>query len=459
MAVGYGVSGVWLILCGLIVFLVHKLTDGEDKANMTGRMPALVAESLFVVILFAVGIILRMKGLSGAGEEAAYFELTQVAEGQTIPAVVHGAVYLYLQLLHLVYWIFGNHFIAGIWLQIALQMVAGFFLYRAVRRISGVIPSLVLLGVVMAVPLAVTESLTLSPKMLFLAIFALILYICAGCISGRKNPGACLFTGLCIAVVCYLDIMGIALLLVAIVGILLKRGEDDRSFGGRFVGSLLCMLGCAIGFALLIFADAYASGKDWMSVLNAWWELYSPSAFAIPRELNLSNLSVEFLFLLLVLALGIFSYWCRFETENQSIWILLAIALILLKCFGMTTSELDGYLNLYIVLATLAGAGIGGMFGFSGEDEDELRPLAKIDMEEDVPVVKEKPASKEVPLPVKEPEQETKPELQPQKVKFIENPLPLPKKHVKKVLDYDLELVEGQDDFDLNVDENDDYDI
>ncbi len=48
---------------------------------------------------------------------------------------------------------------------------------------------------------------------------------------------------------------------------------------------------------------------------------------------------------------------------------------------------------------------------------------------------------------------------EPPKVKFIENPLPLPKKHVKKVLDFDRELEEGQDDFDIAVDENDDYDI
>jgi len=45
------------------------------------------------------------------------------------------------------------------------------------------------------------------------------------------------------------------------------------------------------------------------------------------------------------------------------------------------------------------------------------------------------------------------------KVQFIENPLPLPKKHVKKVLDFDRELEDGQDDFDIEVDENDDYDI
>ena len=42
---------------------------------------------------------------------------------------------------------------------------------------------------------------------------------------------------------------------------------------------------------------------------------------------------------------------------------------------------------------------------------------------------------------------------------MIENPLPLPKKHVKRTLDYGREVPEGKYDFDLEVDEKDDFDI
>ena len=45
------------------------------------------------------------------------------------------------------------------------------------------------------------------------------------------------------------------------------------------------------------------------------------------------------------------------------------------------------------------------------------------------------------------------------KVHMIENPLPLPKKHVKRTLDYSREVPEGKYDFDLEVDEKDDFDI
>lgn len=43
-------------------------------------------------------------------------------------------------------------------------------------------------------------------------------------------------------------------------------------------------------------------------------------------------------------------------------------------------------------------------------------------------------------------------------IQFIENPLPLPKKHEKKVLDYTVELTDETAEFDIEVAADDDYD-
>ena len=55
-------------------------------------------------------------------------------------------------------------------------------------------------------------------------------------------------------------------------------------------------------------------------------------------------------------------------------------------------------------------------------------------------------------------EQETAVTTEPEKPRFIENPLPLPKKHQKRTLSYRVEVGEGKDDFDISVDEDDDFD-
>lgn len=49
-------------------------------------------------------------------------------------------------------------------------------------------------------------------------------------------------------------------------------------------------------------------------------------------------------------------------------------------------------------------------------------------------------------------------EIAPTETVFIENPLPLPKKHVKKIMDYPRKIAEDKLSYDIEVDENDDYD-
>ena len=44
-------------------------------------------------------------------------------------------------------------------------------------------------------------------------------------------------------------------------------------------------------------------------------------------------------------------------------------------------------------------------------------------------------------------------------VQFIENPLPLPKKHVKKVMDYKFEPEEHLMKYDIEVSDDDDFDL
>ena len=45
-----------------------------------------------------------------------------------------------------------------------------------------------------------------------------------------------------------------------------------------------------------------------------------------------------------------------------------------------------------------------------------------------------------------------------QNVELLENPLPLPKKHEKKIMDFQVENLD-EDDFDFEVSETDDFDI
>lgn len=495
--VGFGICLLWLLLVCFVVFLMHKLMAGQAALRGNLKMPALVAESMTAVLLFAAGIFFRVSSLPGAGESAAYLEMALVAEGHVIPQVVHGSVYLYLQLLHFVCVVFGNKLMAGIWLQVVLQMLAGVFLYLAVRRLSGPVAALTMTAFLMAGPMMVKDALLLSPKMLFLLIYAFVMFLCALCVSGGKHPVFCFISGIAVSVVCYLDIMGITLLSLLFGGILMKRREEE-SLPRRIGAAALCLLGCCAGFAAVIVSDAFASAKGIANVLGAWGSLYQPVAFGLPTAANATASTADVLILLLLMSVGVFSYWCSHREERQSVWILSALSLIALQCYGMTTGEMEGFSLLYVLFAALAGVGLSSIFlktetgaekelssDFVVEDLEtaegetvletgEITPTETAEPE-DVKATAEPEKEKITELVEPEETEKTQETAEPEKmleipapeeegakrreVKMLDNPLPLPRKHVKKVLDYDRLPAKGQDDFDLIVDENDDFDI
>ena len=54
---------------------------------------------------------------------------------------------------------------------------------------------------------------------------------------------------------------------------------------------------------------------------------------------------------------------------------------------------------------------------------------------------------------------EDKPEDKQETPRYFENPLPLPKKHVKREMDYQYPVEEKDMKYDMEVPENDDFDI
>jgi hypothetical protein len=112
---------------------------------------------------------------------------------------------------------------------------------------------------------------------------------------------------------------------------------------------------------------------------------------------------------------------------------------------------------LYIVFTVLAGIGIENIFIKEKEDVFEpvvnsvsvANPVARVVAEKKVKAEVEVPAEAAIPAPEQK---------QTVTIQFLENPLPVPKKHTPKTLDYRLQGEDG-DQFDLDVSEEDDFDI
>jgi hypothetical protein len=179
-------------------------------------------------------------------------------------------------------------------------------------------------------------------------------------------------------------------------------------------------------------------------VLSAWLYLYQPKEGGFnPALTEVPVTFAEAAVLAVLFSLGVFGFWCSKHRDCLGICTLLASLTAAAAGFGIFTEEMPGELPLYLFCIFLAGIGIEECFR---KDDRISEPAA-----EAVEV-------SETSVSVTEAAEKTSAQKQP-KSSYIENPLPLPPKHKKRVLDYDFALENGKENFDVAVSEEDDFDI
>lgn len=482
----YGIllAGVIALVEGLLVLLVHKLVtaSAEKEQESHSKIVPLICEAIVILAFLVVGVLVRIEGLrniTNIDESMIYFEFAKVANGQSIPQIVHGAVYFYLQLLHMLFVFLGNKIAMAFWMQVILQLLAVLVLYRAVRRLIGKLPSVIMFVLLMCSTWMVQEVLYLSPNIILLLCFAIVLWIISlGAKASKIHFSAWLVIGALVATVSYIDISGLTLLL-PMVGALftfdvLKREGIRRSFSALGMS----VLGFVLVFSGIIIIDAVASGKNILNVFLAWFQVYVPGYFQLGYALDGMNfyLLIENVVVFALLLVGVFTFWCRKETEKISLWICEIILVLLAQCFQLTTVEADGKVFLYVFIAILTSIGIAEMFVVNKAEvieedavidtteemevvdmeqpdaETQLLDEEKVQSDEETQSLEVEQIEKVQPVEVQPVEEE------PPVIEYIPNPLPLPKKHEKKVLKYAVDSKE-EDDFDFKIEDDDDFDI
>lgn len=438
-----GIVCLSFVLTACVFLLVRRIANRcGGKGNSVRKA---VAEAVIAVLLVAAGVTLRVLFLDKGMEEAAYFDMAQV-NGEAIPPLSYGAQYLYVCMLRALFYVVGNHFAAGVFLQITLQTVGALVFYLAVRRFSGASAGIVALAVLMFMPSASREALVYSPRMLYFLLFGIVLLMVGRMTARQKKDQfgwyGWLQTVLCgaaIAAVTYLDGAGL-LLFIPVFGLALAKGRK-RLFSqwGVVLVSFLAVL------AVLFFADASLSGADFISVCRVWAASYVPQSPVLSDLVFLRENTVMELVLLSVAAfvilLGLPGFFCSRREECQTPFMMLEIGLVLL-CVCRTDHVQARYEYLMLaVFAAMTGAAVRAVSAHekTGEDAEENS-------------VSQLPAAVAALSEAVDPPEDGK-------VKLIDNPLPLPKRHVKKTMGYQREVPPEEMHYDIEVEENDDFDL
>lgn len=490
---GTVVCAVYIVLAGAGVFLIHRFAPKYSEAGGNKHSLRTLIFGGTAVTLLAAGFVLRALGAGSVEGTSMYYELAAVGPGRELLEGVHGAAYFYVQMLHGLLYFLGNKSAAAVWVQILLQMGALLLFCFAMRRLTGKIAALVTLVFCMFSSYLIGESHRLSPAMLYLFFWAAVLLVIAYLVRTGKKQGGFLAAGLLIAVLSYLDVAGFLLLLIFTA--LIFCGEKKADSRGK--GILLCYVGAGAGFVGCAFADALVNGKTFLQTLEVWAGLYGPGSFRLPATTDTPEVLVEYIILFGILTPGIYSFWRDRRRDRRKGWTLLLILMGTAGCFHVFTEEMPIGIYMYLVLAVMAGIAVEECVCFvqpapaegnpgsemaeaaeqatAGEPEKKRQETVKKEpgtgggremagkgaetgsIQEGTKADAGKDTGDERKTTGQEPKAENA--LPQKKVRMIENPLPLPKKHVKRTLDYGREVPEGKYDFDLEVDEKDDFDI
>lgn len=464
-SVGYGIGfGVvcavlGTALIGVFARGVHKLVQKIQLNTFFEKRKflRLVVEG-FTLLGILVGMVFVRLPYSWNVTGYDVYEIAQIKTVETEVVSGHGGYDLYLCLVKLSLFLLGNRVYAPMALQLVLLMCAAVAMYFGVRRLAGSVSALVVVGVLGFAPYMVVQTCNLTSFLVVLFFFGVAL-ICIGGISHGisqcdtlPDQIAALFcymtSGLLIGLCCYLDVSGIVLLVI-MTGVICsgdnlccedaKRDALHDKYKSGKLRELEISLARILGNPAIVFISIVllAVFMFWLihgdlDSITRQLALYVPGGFRVPVTVNESDSLAEGLVIVAFLVFGAFSFWFQRRMGTRKVWLFVVILLAGMQCFGIMAVEyFDGYALLYLMCLILAGCGITDVFLEKPQMEEVVREdfdMAIIDMD--------------APEKVSENQEAV------QEIEFIENPLPLPKKHVKKVMDYDIEVADD-DDFDI----------
>lgn len=389
----FGIVFLSFALVAAVFIQIRRLT------KLLKRPVHVLWEALLFILLFATGVFLRIYFIGRGTEHAAYFE-TAMVNGSPVTALAHGAQYFYVLLLRGLFLLTGNHFMAGIILQICLQMLASVVWYLAVKRLSGRTAALILFGGLMIMPASIREGLLYSPKMLYMLLCGIVLLM-IGRVCRRQSRSAVFqwhawlqtaLTGVGIGVLTYLDVSGLLFLVpVLFLPFLKEEVQDEETIPkgkmlGRAVLQLLLIIILTFGaFGFLLYMDALQNGAGIQQVFVTWRTLFSRKEISgFPEILKAGTVLEAWVFVALsfLMLLGVLAFFVRRKEEMQIPWLFFAVAAAALYAGGFCAAGMDCEYMLLTAALLLAGTGMQAAFcrtepAEALEDNEETPPEEK----------------------------------------------------------------------------------
>lgn len=418
-----------------------KALDRIMRNRNADNRKSILPELLIAGLLFTGMTVMRLfyinsHEIQGAG----FYELCRIQIGTQMPQLEYGVGDLYAKLLYLLFWLFGNHMLYAAYLQMALQIASLVFFYFALRSLWGFIPALAAEAALLVFPEFLKSLTILNQENLLLFLLCVNLCLAAAVLSRtlRKQSTAgryalvILVSGICAGLSAYLEKLYLAVPAALLLALLLmKRPKEAQGMQKRRLQLPVYLIGMGLGFGVCLLVKRQITGQQYAAV----WAEYdrvqlSGEVFLSGSVMNYASaLLLFFVFVAAAAAIVIYSYCEKAQILPE---IKEEIQIQDIESFEKSETEEE------IKKSEIKKSEIEKM----EIKESELKAVTG----------QENSRSVQEQLP-----QETAEEKK--TVKYIENPLPLPKRHVKKEMDYGFEPDCDLMKYDVMVEENDDFDL
>ena len=445
-----GTAGCAFLLILLVYVPIRMLAEKKNREKAEMRHVQLW-ECLFLILALAAALALRLWMASAGGAELfgdrTLYDSAAAAAGSRdgLKGLTFQAIFLFL-LTRLFAWL-------GVWentcilLQIGLQLAAIALLYPAVRMIAGRIVAAAAVTAAALLPVYVEYCLAATPeslRMLFLSLLQLLTGVLLQKLkkSGKKSASSGLLiflTGAAAGIASFLDYFFLSVFLLGFLGILyLERRTSQKGTAVReaavYLIAGICGFCAASGLQLFLFGgEPAAIIREWI-LRNMVSQSIGWGSFA----------NQEALFYFLPLLFFAFFYVFGFFEQKGNlgiIWIVPFVFLLVSDLLFGTTMEKQTITLLY--WGVFAGMGVHSMCCFDREKKKKQKGRSKRNAPD---LLREEAAQENVSFPLPgEP---------------IPNPLPGPKKHIPKEMDYAFEPDAADMRYDIeNLEEADDFDL
>ncbi len=446
------VTAVGLMLTRMVALKVQK------KFVITGKKKV-VLNIVAVLLLITTALVSRfyyIETIDVKQAENLYYEFASVGTDKLVLHTTNHVAIIYAYLLSFLLTVFGNKISVCIYFQILLQCCTLLFGYFSIRNISGKIAAMTAAMILAVYPSYISSMLPLSPENLLICIFVFGFWMISllwkhmnvGKTSDLYDGLLFFMAGLSTAALIYTDIIGIVLLIMAVGGIFICYKNAEHSILKSLLLIFYYVLGSIVGAIALFEIEAVICKESFMRIIEHYlipWMNVSLSHISIYPSVSLEVSSV----IILISALWCVRYWQAEQDENV-MYLLMLLCVSFIRLFFQTSVDYQMLLLFaWIFIASVSLKSFCSKYKSQSDGEKNL--IVSPDMKRNDMQIEEKTdmdVSKKIL------------DGPPDKPNLIPNPLPLPKKHIKKEMDYAFVPDENRMHYDIqDIAENDDFEI